>query len=706
MTATLTSHLVAFDERRLDPLTNLGTLGAAGNATATGTRRLVNTGRSAFVRLPGGAASITGDILTVPDAANLRITGDLDIVFRVDADDWTPASLSAFGGKDNLTTGRGYAMTLNTLGRLALTWSPLGTDAAAVTRTSTVSVPFADGQAGWVRATLDVDNGAGGHDVRFFTAPDQEAEPTSWTQLGTTVTTAGVTSIFATTQPFAVGYARSASVNFAGNVRRAIVRNGIGGTVVLDVNTSVLSDEGATSFTATTGQTVTINRATGTGYKTEIVLPGSASRVFNGTSDFLQIAADPLGAFVSVASAGTITTPNVAGFAVAGDITLVAEATPTAAGNVWTGAGTQSLVANAAVGIGGYMLYTDNLGMLTVLWIEQGTLAQRTATATVAVPAGRRFVAATVDVDNGAAGRTARFFHSTDGTTWTQLGANVVQAGVTSIQAPTSSLFVGTNVGSAIRFQGRMHRAWVANGIGAGGLPGGTVVADWAAFGYAAGATAYTGSLGNVWTLAGTSVVNANPLNFRSTDSFTVWALVRQWNTPTSAARYVDKWGSGSEAGWTLAAFGTAGAVQAYIDDGPNAAARFGIQSLAIGSLTHVGMVVDRSAQTLVSAINGTLSATTGTSSVGALSNVRPVRAGRDPNNANTQHFRLYAWGVYPGALTAAQLAGIRASLVSTTPSAREREVDIRVIHRGIVVSTPDRDINIATPSRTMEISA
>jgi hypothetical protein len=285
----LSRALVAFDERRADPTTNLGTLGAAGNVAYTGTVRLAPT-NTAYVRLPGGTASITGDILTVPDAANLRITGDLDIAFHVREDDWTPAVLQALGGKDHLTTGRGYAMTLSTLGRLNLTWSPLGTDASAVTRTSTVAVPFTDGQAGWVRATLDVDNGSGGHSVQFFTAPSSPDLPMSWTQLGTTVTTAGTTSIFATTQPFAVGYARSASANLAADVYRCVVRDGIGGTTVLDVDTSVLTDEGATSFLARTGQTVTINRSTGATYKTEIVVPGTGSRLFNGTSDLGEVA--------------------------------------------------------------------------------------------------------------------------------------------------------------------------------------------------------------------------------------------------------------------------------------------------------------------------------------------------------------------------------------------------------------------------------
>mgnify|MGYP000426767390 CR=1 FL=1 len=436
------SHLLLFSEMEASPLVNLGTLGSAGDATATGTRRLVNTGTKAFVWEPGGTALISGNTLTVPDEAALRITGDVVLMFRVSADDWTPAALTAFGGKDHTTTGRGYALALQTNGRLILFWSPLGTDASAVFRTSTASVPFSDLGAGWVAAWLKADNGASGHDVRFYTAPDSESVPTAWTQLGSTVTTAGVTSIFATTQPFTVGYARSTSANWAGNIHRAIVRTSMDGADILDIDTAALTDEGATSFTATTGQTVTINRASGTGYKTTIVLPGSGKRLFNGTSDLLTVA-------------------NQAG------------------------------------------------------------------------------------------------------------------------------------------------------------------------------------------------------LNFGASDSFTPWALIRQW-TNTAIGRWIDKFDGTS--GWFLGPPGSMG-VRGYLDDGPNTADINSLQTVTAGSLSLVGFTVNRSAQTLATAVNGTVSATTSTSAVGSLANSTDVRFGRSGTGANFQHVEEYAWGIYPGALTAGERADLRTAL-------------------------------------------
>lgn len=67
------------------------------------------------------------------------------------------------------------------------------------------------------------------------------------------------------------------------------------------------------------------------------------------------------------------------------------------------------------------------------------------ATATLAGPdKGRRALRATIDVDNGASGRTIRFYQApTMAGPWTQIGSDVVQAGTTSIGNGTALLRVG-----------------------------------------------------------------------------------------------------------------------------------------------------------------------------------------------------------------------------------------------------------------------
>ena len=244
--------------------------------THTGTNYLYNA---------GGTGVISQNCVTLPDSVPLRITGDLDIAFRMSADSWTPSNNMCIGGKDETTVGRGYAVVLGVTGLLTLHWSPLGTDASVLIATSTVAVPFAAGAAGWVRATIDVDNGAGGRTITFYVANDSPTEPTSWSQLGDPRVQAGTTSIFATTQPVSFGFCRSGSLNWSGAMHRMIVKNGIGGTTVLDVNTAALTSGGATTFTATTGQTATIVRST-SGRKSVAVVQDV---LLFGTDDYLEV---------------------------------------------------------------------------------------------------------------------------------------------------------------------------------------------------------------------------------------------------------------------------------------------------------------------------------------------------------------------------------------------------------------------------------
>lgn len=175
------------------------------------------------------------------DTAALDITGDIDI--RIDADiDWVPRQ------GDDLDIGIGFARKYSTGGdqrswalyttrpnnRLAFSWSPNGTLASRITANSTVAVPIDSGRMA-VRVTLDVNNGAGGHTVTFYTA-DTLAGP--WTQLGSQTVTAGTTSIHSGTAPLEVGRTHAADAGgigtnpAQGRVYGFEMRNGIGGSAV------------------------------------------------------------------------------------------------------------------------------------------------------------------------------------------------------------------------------------------------------------------------------------------------------------------------------------------------------------------------------------------------------------------------------------------------------------------------------------------
>lgn len=140
------------------------------------------------------------------------VATDIDIRMKLNATSWTAGGDRTLCVKYDSVGGnqRGFLFLLKASGALSFRWSTDGTSANMVTeKVSTASVPFTAGMTGWVRVTLDVDNGATGNDLKFYTSTDG----VTWTQLGTTVTTAGVTNIFASTYPYQVGAFGASNLN-------------------------------------------------------------------------------------------------------------------------------------------------------------------------------------------------------------------------------------------------------------------------------------------------------------------------------------------------------------------------------------------------------------------------------------------------------------------------------------------------------------
>lgn len=191
----------------------------------------------------------SGTDASAPDAAALDIAGDLEVTARVAPDDWMTGSNHQVILSKGLSA---YELRLNSAGRLDLFWTN-GSEQ------STVATGFADGSEHWVQAMLDVDNGAGAYEVKFFTSNDPagtDPDTVTWTQLGDTLTGAA-TSIAANTDELSVG-SRGGSVPFAGIVGYAEVRDD--GTVVADPD---FADQvaGTTSFDDDAGNTWTLNGA-------------------------------------------------------------------------------------------------------------------------------------------------------------------------------------------------------------------------------------------------------------------------------------------------------------------------------------------------------------------------------------------------------------------------------------------------------------
>jgi hypothetical protein len=154
-------------------------------ATGTAGLRHIDTGLEA-----------TSMRLEIDDDAATSIAGDIDVRLKIDFHGNALTVSSDLCGKFATAPNRSWRLMSGLVsGKLTFGWSADGT--TEISKNSTVVVPAAVYNNGpvWIRATLDVDNGAVGNDVKFYYGTDNE----NWTQIGATVTTAATTSIADTT---------------------------------------------------------------------------------------------------------------------------------------------------------------------------------------------------------------------------------------------------------------------------------------------------------------------------------------------------------------------------------------------------------------------------------------------------------------------------------------------------------------------------
>ncbi len=195
-----------------------------------------NAGTGSALELDG-----TTGYVRCADATNLDIVGDLDVRWGGRATDYTPGTYRDLVNKlDAAGSQKSWWLEIAPAGTLQSQTSVDGAN-FLTTVTSTVATGLTDNTDAGIRMTVDVDDGGGNRVVSYYTktltfansAADLESDA-GWTLLGTAITTAGTTTIFAGTADLLIGaYDSGNPIDFfAGLVYGVVIKNGIAGTTV------------------------------------------------------------------------------------------------------------------------------------------------------------------------------------------------------------------------------------------------------------------------------------------------------------------------------------------------------------------------------------------------------------------------------------------------------------------------------------------
>lgn len=187
---------------------------------------------------------------------------------------------------------------------------------------------------------------------------------------------------------------------------------------------------------------------------------------------------DSIDAYLTLNGTATsyLATPDASALDITGDIDIAVRCSL----NDWTPAAAQTLISKSVFGSTAFSFYVVASGALELATSANGSTL---LTATSAIPAFTNgvsyWVRVTLDVNNGAGGRTYAFYTAPDSydepASWTLLSTTTV-AGTTSIFNTTMEVEVGASGFGSFGSSGRFRRAILKNGID------GTTVADFDAY--------------------------------------------------------------------------------------------------------------------------------------------------------------------------------------------------------------------------------
>jgi hypothetical protein len=203
-----------------------------------------------------------GATIWTADKGSLDIVGDIDIQTDLEAEDWRGRRGLVFASKYLISGNqRSWSFNCDPDGYLTFVWSIDGTSTAGSLLSARCPTPINPAGRISLRVQMDVNNGSGGWTCSFYQA-SAIAGPYTLIDFATGT---GTTSIFSSSARIEIGTVNNAAGwngtfgvglgdadPFVGKIYRVAIRNGIGGTVVADMNPGAQA-AGATTWVDTAG---------------------------------------------------------------------------------------------------------------------------------------------------------------------------------------------------------------------------------------------------------------------------------------------------------------------------------------------------------------------------------------------------------------------------------------------------------------------
>jgi len=203
------------------------------------------------------AGGLGSDALETPDAAALDVSGDLDLRLDVALEDWSESQMLALRYVPSANDC--WALEIED-GFPLLIWSTDGTLSGRINQTCTEQLLAYNGQRLTLRVTLDINNGAGGYELRFYTG--RTVDDTEWHLLGDPIVGGSTTNVFTGTAPLEIGEGSAFNALPNGGVLNRL-RGNVYALKLLDGTTTKVNMKvsaataGGTSFVDATGLTWT-----------------------------------------------------------------------------------------------------------------------------------------------------------------------------------------------------------------------------------------------------------------------------------------------------------------------------------------------------------------------------------------------------------------------------------------------------------------